>query len=423
MRSGPFIVISLLAVLWLLVSEAPQALAGWADTLPKHGMIVETSFSENIIATQFDSHGQDEPLADFDMYAPTGEYLGTIVAPARATTRSWVTKVALGLTDRFTMALIFPVLTGRRVQLNLDWTEGDFSNELGRPYSEDDFWQWANSMGQPTPEDWEGPAALSDIVVGGFYNFVNHKNLTFTVLGIVNTRTGEDRDPEVLGAYGTTLYELGFAGDLGAHALFDFKFPGTLFARTTFSAELFYEYLFERSYRASTGKINPLVTNDAPYTGDSYRVKPGDYYGYGVGVDFCLIRGRRTPTWLTRADPEFQGILPALLNMGFAFHNFFAFPSNFHSQSTQWDDEQEADGLNKALRKCTLSAKATLSLLRYGCPLDLFVKYTDQELIKGKNFRPITGWEFGLRIYYSFDAYNPLITLRDRFITPMKLFF
>ena len=423
MRSPQTVFITLFAALALSTLHAPSAHAGWADTLPKHGVIIETGYSERVIATQFSGHGKDEPLADFDMYAPTGEYLGTIVAPARAVTTTWLVKTAVGITDRFTFAVAVPIISERLTRLNLDWTEGDFSNDLGRPYSEDDFWQWANSMGQPTPTDWESDVTLSDIALAGFYNFFKNKNLTFSLLGLVNTRTGEEADVEVLGSYGTTFYELGVAGDLGVHALFDFKFPETLFDRVTLSAEVFYEYFFERKFKASQGIENPLVLNDAPFIGDSYRIKPGDYYGYGIGIDVGLIKGSDRPSWLTRSDPEFQKFLPPLLSVGVSMHNLYSLRAKFHSESEQWDDEQEADGLNKEQRRFTFAGKVTVSLLRYGLPLDIFATYMNQDLIKGKNFRPITGFELGFRIYYSFDAYNPFVTIRDRVLTPIMFWF
>ena len=90
------------------LADPPVSYAGWADTLPRHGMIIETSFISNVVQTRFNDKGENEPLAEIDMYAPTGEFLGTIVANAETLTQTLVNKIAVGVTDNLTLALIIP---------------------------------------------------------------------------------------------------------------------------------------------------------------------------------------------------------------------------------------------------------------------------------------------------------------------------
>ncbi|MFC1889630.1 hypothetical protein ACFL4G_07735 [Thermodesulfobacteriota bacterium] len=421
LNSGFQISILFAAVALVLLSAPKQSLAGWADTLPKHGMVIETSFLSNVVRTQFDEKRQEEPLAEIDMYAPTGEFLGTIVANAEALTQTLVTQIAVGVTDRLTMAIAIPLVTHRQVDLGLDWEEGDFSNDLGRPYSEDDFWAWAGSMGQDKPPDWmDTDATVGDIILVLLYNFVNRPRFAFTTMGFVNTGSGEDPDPEILGAYGTTMFDFGFMGDIGLHALIDFKFPETRFLkRVTLGLEPYYEHFWDRRYKAPTGRDNPLISNDAPYIGDHYPMQPGDYFGYNAGIHVELIKGPKKPSWLTRSNPEFQAMMPAILSLDLLFSHMLSFDSIYESKSEVWNDEKEED--NAAADKFTLGGKVTLSLLRYGIPLDIYAKYSNQEIIAGKNFTPIIGWGLGARIYYSLDFF-PLDQLKKNIGTPKMWF-
>lgn len=409
------------AVVFSLLAAPEQSLAGWADTLPKHGMVIETSFLSNVVQMQFDERRQEEALEEIDMYAPTGEFLGTIVANAEALTQTVLTKIAVGVTDRLTMAIAIPLVTYQRVDLGLGWTEGDFSNDLGRPYSEDDFWAWAGSMGQPRPPNWKNAdVTVGDIIVVMIYNFVNRPRFAFSTMGFLNTGSGRDSDPEILGSVGTSMFDFGFMGDIGLHALIDFKFPDYRFLRrATLSFEPFYEHFWERRFKAPKGKYNPLIANDAPYTGNRYAMQPGDFYGLNAGINIELIKGPKKPSWLTRANPEFQEMMPALVSIDLLFNSMVTFDSIYESKSEVWNDDMEED--HAAADKFTLGAKVTLSLLRYGIPLDLFGRYSNQEIIAGKNFRPVIGWEIGARIYYSLDVF-PLDQLKKSIGTPKMWF-
>ena len=60
-----------------------------------------------------------------------------------------------GITDRLTAAVYVPIVLRSRVVTNLSWEPGDYQSQLGRSYSEEDFWGWASSLGQPrVPAVW-----------------------------------------------------------------------------------------------------------------------------------------------------------------------------------------------------------------------------------------------------------------------------
>src|SRR6185295_4274492 len=51
------------------------------------------------------------------------------------------------------LGVYLPVVLQTVIKTNFSWAPGDYQSGLGRVYSEDDFWAWAASMGQPRPAD------------------------------------------------------------------------------------------------------------------------------------------------------------------------------------------------------------------------------------------------------------------------------
>lgn len=388
----------------ILAHEAAPLWAGFADTPGKGVFVLDVALQNPRSRYRFDDGGQRRNLADdIVMYDPAGNRLGTISAPARHHDRVLLTQLIYGITEDWTVAVIVPYFMRTETELNLAWKPGAYAADLGRPYSEEDFWQFAESMGQRKPPDFKARNRLGDIILGGVASFAKTATYQTAALFFASTRTGTQADPEVLGATGTTGFELQSNGDVGLHLLGDYALVGRYGEggpRLSLGGEVFYEWFFPRRFKTAKGRLNPLMLNEGLYAGDTYLVIPGDWLGGSLGLQWTMIQGTDSPSWITAKNPQLQKTLPPLLSVQPIVKYIRFFGNRYRSDSPFFDRRQNQ--LHPNGFRVTARLKAALNLLRYGVPLSLYYEYADQELIPGRSFFPIVNHIYGLQLYAAF---------------------
>jgi hypothetical protein len=290
------------------------------------------------------------------------------------------------------VAVGIPVVLNNTVKPDLGWVVGDYQWTLGRPYSEEDFWEWAESMGQPKPGNWSGNKGdLCDMVLGMRYRFSDHFGwfdryslaCAVTVLGILPT--GDAPDPEEIVAAGTTAWDLHFQGDVGVHLSVDEFFMKRKESRVTLGVDVFYEALLPHEYETPTGAKNPLLQNYRPYVGDTYTIDGGDFTGVSVQLDVVPWKGPAWATWLSKGSRERAAELPPLITLSFRYTYTHLGQSDWESNSAIWDWDREK--LWRPGYKNIVQGRVLFSLLRIGVPLQPYVAYRTLTLIPGKNCR------------------------------------
>ena len=204
-----------------------------------------------------------------------------------------------GITDKLTAAVYVPIVMHSRVATNLSWEPGDYQSQLGRAYSEEDFWGWASSLGQPrVPAVWEAGVRLADIVLGARYllpqtEWMSKNHFRWSATLQVALPTGTNFDPEEAVSVGTNLWELHAAGDVEAHVSADKHFFVDEYGvyRLNIGADLFYAFFRPREYKAGHGLRNPLLNNNAFYVGDTYIVDGGDWLAGTISIDVVPFLG------------------------------------------------------------------------------------------------------------------------------------
>ncbi len=395
----------------LLVTSILAALApararaeGMTETLPAGTFLHDEGLYISSLTHMYDDDGNLRPLIEpIDRYEPGGGWQGTIIPDARVEYGILASQLQYGVTDSLSVGVGVPVVLWNTVRPALRWVPGDYQPTIGRPYSAEDFWAWAASMGQPKPGDWSGnQGTLGDIIVGARYRFSDHLPalrrpeiaLALTVAGALPT--GSPPDPEEIVAAGTTSWDFHSAGELGAHLAIDKLFRRSLDGRLSLSAEVFYEVFFRHEYDTPRGEKHPLLINDAPYAGDTYTIDPGDFWGGSLQVDVAPIRGPSRATWITHGDAARAAALPPMLSL-WARYTFVGIgQSDWESDSAQWDWRHERTW--KPGYKNILTGQITLSLLRVGVPAQLYVRYRDLTWIGGRNSRAANVWTFGLQV-------------------------
>lgn len=379
---------------WLAPHDAR---AGFADTPGKGTFVLDVSYQEPWVRQNFDGRGRTTNLnEDIVMYDPAGTPLGVISVPARHYDKVLLTQAFYGFTDAFAAGVVIPYFLESKTKLNLQWTPGAYASDLGRPYSEEDFWRFAGSMGQGKPGDFRAGKRLGDIVLGGLYQIQKGKRYQTAVMGFVNTRTGEPANPEILGSSGTTGFELQSNGDAGMHAMGDYR----LNPRISVGGELFYEWFGPRRLASARGTVNPLLSYEGRYNGGGYLVVPGDWLGGMAGASFTLLRGTDATSWITKNNPKLQKSLPPLLTAEPRLKYTRFFGNRYRSGSPYFDyvnNEANPNGF-----RVNVEFKASLNALRYGAPVALNYSYVNQELIAGRNFFPITSHVVGLQLFAAF---------------------
>ncbi len=398
-------------VAWIVALLAPPcavpaAHAGLADTPPQGAVIFETRYQNTATQGRYDGSGKLVDLADpVERYAPTGEFQGKILVPGVHEAEVAINTLAVGVTDWFSVAVVWPFLISQKTDLNLGWESGDFIPEFNRQMTEDDFWDWAGSLGQPKPPNWSAYGTPGDVLLAVLVNVYRQPWSQITAFAFGNTFTATQANPEILGSVGTSGFDFITNGDIGLHLTSDWRLPDSILDRFTLSFDLFYEHYLPRTFPSPVGKYNPLIVDYAPYIGPTYKVTRGDIYGAGCTIRFDMLRGPDEPSWLTKTNPEFQKALPSLFGVQIGYTHVRAFDTDYDSLSKVWDSDQEED--NEALFKHNFKFSGQLSLLRYGVPVDLTGGYVTQTLIAGENFRPVNGFEVGIRLYYSLLV-NPI---------------
>ena len=102
----------------------------------------------------------------------------------RATYMVLINRLQYGILDDLSFGIGIPVVIATDVDPNIKWETGDYQRQIGRSYSEDDFWAWAESMGQPRIDSWSGnKGELSDIVLGLRFRWT-HRIPVFKEIGL-----------------------------------------------------------------------------------------------------------------------------------------------------------------------------------------------------------------------------------------------
>ncbi len=367
--------------------------AGFTQTAPENTFIIDQNISFSLLKYRYDNFGNRTTLIDpIERYEPGSGLQGIMIPEAQVSFLVSISMIQYGLLKHLTLAVGIPVVLSTDIDLNLKWIPGDYQNTLGRSYSEDDFWAWANSMGQPKPTDWHGnKGVLSDIILGLRYRFSDDMKwfkktgvrMSVQLMGALPTST--QADPEEVASAGTTMWDLHSMGELGVHLSLDKDFGDPLQGRVSLGLDLFYEALFEHEYKTPRGTKNPLLLSYSSYVGDTYSLDPGDFSGLALELDVIALYGPALASWLVKGDAGAAAKLPPMVSLLFRYTYTHLGQSDWKSQSAIWDWEREKLWLPG--HKNTLFAKMSISLLRVGVPLQLYVAYRNQSWLAGKNCR------------------------------------
>ena len=392
------------SLLWLAV---PARAGNNTSTLPTGTFVIDTAYFDTTTTVRFDDTRTPRPLLDgIARYEPGGGLQGTITANPYVKYQLFVPQVMYGITDELTVVLAMPTVVHTSIQPRLGWTPGNYQNNLGRPYSEADFWDWAKSMGQGKPGDFSGNSwTPADMVIGLRYNLSRLKvfedNGLRAALGAqVAIPTGKPADPENLVAAGTTVWDLNNYGDAELHFALEKPFKWDDFTRLNFGIDLHYAVFLPHTYASATGSREPLLMTFAPYIGPTYSIDPGDQFGGTVLVEGMPFIGPTWSTWMNQHDPAKSAQWPALLTLTASLKYAHVNQSTWKSDSALWDWDHNKLWLPGD--KNTVKFAADLSLMRLGLPLQLYGAYLTQELIPGRNTRATEVLMAGARILLKF---------------------
>jgi hypothetical protein len=393
-------------VLWL----AAVAHAGETTTLPKGTFAIDVSYGKSIIDARWDGQRKRQSLLDdLPRYEPGGGLQGVLSGRPHAVYDLALFQLLYGVTDWLTAAIYVPLVLRTSVDLNFRWTPGDYQSQLGRQYTEDDFWAWAASLGQPRPPStWVGNrSTFADLILGARVAVPELAWLKWLGLRLAGTLTvalptGRPPDPEEVVAAGTTSFDLHSYGDLEVHASWDrpFLIDAYNVPRLSVGGDFFYAWFRPKTLTAATGVKNPLLNTFAPYVGSTYTLDPGDWAGATLSLEGAPLLGPTFATFLSGRDLEKARTLPPLLTVNFGYTYLATGQSRWYSQSRLWDYERE-----KAWQpgdKNLFRFGLTLSLLRVGVPLQLYAQYRAQDLIPGRFTRIANGTTVGARVILKF---------------------
>ena len=391
-----------------LMALAAPALAGNnTSTLPTGTFVLDVAYYDSIARTRFDDARTPLPLLDgIARYEPGGGWQGTITANPLVRYELFVPQLMYGATDDLTLVLAMPTVIHSTIQPRLSWTPGDYQNNLGRSYTESDFWGWAKSMGQDKPGDFAGNSwTPADMVLGARYSLswlapLRDAGLHAATSVQVALPTGKNPDPEELVAGGTTVWDLHNYGDAEFHLSLEKPWKWEEMTRINFGLDLHYAWMRERSFASPTGSRSPLLMTYAPYTGPSYTINPGDMIGGSVLLELVPLIGPTWSTWMNQHNPANSAKWPALLTLTGAVMYAHMNQSTWTSQSALWDWDHNKYWLPGD--KNTVKLSADLSLMRLGLPLQLYAGYRTQELLPGRNSRATDVMLVGARLVMKF---------------------
>ncbi len=348
-------------------------------------------------------------IDDIPRYEPGGGLQGILSARPVANFDFLLVQALYGVTDSLSVGLNVPILLRSTITTNVGWAPGDYQPQLGRQYSLDDFWSWAASMGQPriTDRAVDNRVRLADLVLGAKYllpRFEWMKASAFRWSAQLNVAipTGSNADPEEAVSVGTNLWELHAAGDVEVHLAADKAFFVDEHGvhRLNLGADVFAAWFRPRLYTAGRGLKNPLLNNNAFFVGDTYWIDPGDWLGATVSVDVVPIIGPTFASLVSSGSLEKAQALPPLLTLSASFTYIATAQSDWQSASPLWDYDREK--LWQPGEKNVFKFTGTVSLLRVGAPLQLYVSYRTQDLLPGRFTRPANVLTAGVRVLAKF---------------------
>lgn len=395
--------------LCLVMLFSCSAFAMETQVLPQGAWMLDASYWRSSIDKQWSGDRTALPLIEENRRYEPGAGLQGILAPRpKAEFDFLFLQLMYGITDRLSAAVYIPLVLRSQVSTNLGWTPGDYQSQLGRSYSEDDFWAWAGTLGQPrVPAEWQGGFQMSDMILGARYllpEFEWMKAINFRWAGTLQVAlpTGSNFDPEAAVSVGTNLWELHAAGDVEAHLSADKQFFVDEYgvARLNVGADLFYSFFRPRQYKAGRGTQNPLLNNNAPYIGDTYIVDGGDWIGGTISVDIAPFVGPTLPTFVSGNDIKKANALPPIFTLALSYTRIQTFQSDWQSESPLWDYDREKYW--QPGEKNILRATANVSLMRVGVPLQIYARYQAGDLIPGRYTRPANIFSAGIRVIAKF---------------------
>ncbi len=395
------------AVLALLA--ALPARAGTTDTLPAGAFLLDTSYVIALTDKQFDRNRREVSLIEpIKRYEAGGGWQGTLRARPTVDMRMFVTQLLYGITDRWVAGVVVPVAVETTIVPNLDWTPGDWNSSLGRPYSEKDFWEWAGSLGQPKPAaTWRGNVwTPADLVLASRYRLpetdvMRRLGLRWAVMVQAALPTGREVDPEEVIDIGTSGWWLHNFGDLELHLAADWRLRDAAGVdRLTVGIEAWYAWLRTKTLQTPTGAKNPLLLTYSPYVGDTHEVDGGDWQAARLTVDVVPLIGPTFGTWMTKGSVAAAAAFPPLLSLNLSYDCIYLQPTVWTSHDPIWSDERArywGEGYKHAF-----AATVTLSLMRLGAPLQLYVRQRSLDIVAGQNMRPANATAFGVRLLAKF---------------------
>ncbi len=397
--------------LLLTVALSGSVYADRTTTLPVGTWALDVAWTNSTARMGYTSDRERIPLLKgIKRYEPGGGWQGTIEAEPSVAYNFLISQLLYGITDNLTAGVAVPLVLGSTIDANLSWTSGDYMSALGRPYSESDFWGWAGSMGQPKPpEKWEGNEnTLADIVLAMRYRlpraaFMERWGIDTALALQIALPTGASPDPEQLVVAGTTAWDLHSYADLQAHLAVEKSLldeHGNIWL--AFGLDVFYGWMRTRTFDTPTGELNPLLLNYQPYVGDTYQIDGGDWLGAMALVDWSPTAGPTYATYVTKGDMSKALKLPRMLTFQLAYLYVATQQTDWISDSELWNWTSSREEFWQPGEKNTLLGTATLSLLRVGLPLQLYVRYRNQELIPGRNTRAANALFVGSRLLAKF---------------------
>ncbi len=395
-----------LAVLVVLLPT--MALAGFTETLPQSTFLIDATYYISVIENKWNKQGELVPLIEeIVRYEPAAGKQGVLEPRPLATLSLLALQLHYGIFDSWTLGFGVPIMVFSEVDPRFEWGEGDYQWNLGRAYTEDDFWVWAETMGQPEPKKWRGNEwVIGDIQIGSRWRFTDgwkslrNSGWAMGLMGFFVLPTGTPPEPEDVITAGTTSWDLHSNGDLALHFGIDKKFLKSLDERLTLGVDIFHEVFLPKKYKTPTGEKNPLMLTYAPFVGKHYVVDGGDWTGGSFQVDVVPIKGPALGTWLVKGDAEKAKALPPLLMLSFRYTHIHMEQSDWESDSKIWDWEKEKEW--GPGYKNMLWGQATFSLLRLGAPIQPYVNYRNLTWIPSKNARAPNVYGAGTRLLMKF---------------------
>ncbi len=388
----------------LLAAIPAPARAGFAEGLPKGTFLLDIQYHYSWLEGAWDNDGDMGPLVPvIERYEPGGGKQGKLIPDASVRYHIMAIQLQYGILDWLAVGIGVPVVLRTEITPRLRWIPGDFQPTLGRPYSETDFWEWAESMGQSRPGKWVGNrGVLGDLVLGVRLRW-SYWIPAFEAAGFASALTvtgalptGRRADSEEVVAAGTTMWDLQTQGNLSIHLGFDRSFRKELDDRLILGVEVFYDWFALRRYDAPAGVRNPLLMNFEPFTGTSYIIDPGDFVGASIQADVVPWKGPVRPAWISGFEASRAEMFPPLLTLSVRYTFLHSFQTDYRSRSDLWDFTQE-DRWRPGYRNI-LVFTAMFSFLRLGAPLQVYATYRTLSLIPGRNARAADVFTAGIRI-------------------------